>query len=87
MALGASPAGILAWVMRQAAWLVFSGAAIGVAATFAVSEYVRSLLFQITPADPAAYAMAIAVLMAAASAAAFTAARRATKVDPLEALR
>ena len=87
MALGASPGLILAWVMRQAAWLVLSGAAIGVAATFAVSQYVRSLLFQITPADPAAYAMAIAVLMAASSAAAFIAARRATKVDPLEALR
>ncbi|HEX5215156.1 MAG TPA: ABC transporter permease [Vicinamibacterales bacterium] len=87
MALGASPGRILAWVMRQAAWLMFSGAAIGVAATFAVSQYVRSLLFQITPADPAAYAMAIAVLIAAASTAAFIAARRATRVDPLEALR
>ena len=87
LALGATPGRILAWVMGQAAWLVLSGAAIGVAATFAVSQYVRSLLFQITPADPAAYAMAIAVLMAAASAATFIAARRATKVDPLEALR
>jgi len=87
MALGASPGRILAWVMRQAAWLVVTGGVIGLAATFAVSQYVRSLLFQITPADPAAYAMAIAVLGVAASAAAFIAARRATKVDPLEALR
>ena len=73
--------------MRQAAWLVGAGAALGIAATFAVSQYVQSLLFQVTPADPAAYAMAIGVLGIAASAAAFIAARRATKIDPLEALR
>jgi ABC-type lipoprotein release transport system permease subunit len=57
------------------------------AAAFALTRLMRSLLFDVSPADPLAYAVASACLMAAAALACYLPARRATKVDPAVTLR
>jgi ABC-type antimicrobial peptide transport system permease subunit len=63
------------------------GAAIGLAGAVGITSLMRSLLFGVTPIDPAAYGVATAVLAALAAAACAVPALRATQVDPLMALR
>jgi predicted permease len=87
MAVGARPADILRLVFRQIASLMTLGAAIGIAAAFALTRYVTSILFEIEPHDPATFALAIGVLIVAGLAAAVIPARRAMGVDPIDVLR
>jgi predicted permease len=87
MALGARRGHVLGLVFKDAAWLVGVGVTLGVPAAWASSRWVRSLLFGVTPADPAALGAAIAVLITAALIAAYVPARRAAGTDPLVALR
>ncbi len=63
------------------------GAACGLTAAFALSRLMKSLLFDVSPADPATYISVSAGLILAAMLASYFPARRATKVDPVEALR
>jgi putative ABC transport system permease protein len=86
LALGAKGGDILRLVVGNGARLIAAGIAIGVAAAFALQRLVSSLLFGVTAADSASI-VAIAVLGAVALAACYVPAARATRVDPLNALR
>ena len=87
MALGAGRSDVLALVMRCAVALTATGIAIGLAAAFAVTRMLGSLLFEIDPHDPLTFG-GIAVLLALiALAASYVPAYRATRVDPVVALR
>ena len=87
MTLGARTRDVMGLVMRESMVLVAAGVAIGVAAALAASRLIASLLFGLTPSDPLAMAGAITVMLAVSALAGYLPARRATKVDPMVALR
>jgi putative ABC transport system permease protein len=87
LALGARPAALFRLVVGQGLRPVAAGAVIGLAGAVAVTTLMQSLLFGVTPVDPAAYAVATAVLAALTLAACTMPALRATRTDPLVALR
>jgi putative ABC transport system permease protein len=87
LALGARPAELFRMVIGQGMRPVAIGAALGLAGAVAVTTLLQSLLFGVTPVDPVAYGAAAAVLAAIAAAACAIPALRATRVDPLTALR
>ena len=87
MALGARGADILALVVRQGGGLVAAGAAVGLLAAAASARVLERFLFGITTSDGLTFAAAPLVLVAAGLAACWLPARRATRVDPMQALR
>ena len=87
MALGAAGAQIVMLVLRQGAVLVGVGTAVGVVAALAGSRLLRSLLYGITANDPLTFLLVPVVLLAVALVACWLPARRATSVDPINALR
>ncbi|MBI2515283.1 MAG: ABC transporter permease [Opitutae bacterium] len=87
LALGASAGDIAVLVLRQGAWLVLGGVAAGLAGYLALSRLVGQLLYGIAPTDPVTLAIAPLVLTLAALAACLIPVRKATRVDPLVALR
>ncbi|HEU0367655.1 MAG TPA: ABC transporter permease, partial [Candidatus Acidoferrum sp.] len=87
MAIGARPAEIVRMILSQGMGLALLGVVIGVATAFALTRAVKSLLFGVTPNDPATFLGVAAVLATAALAACYLPARRAARVDPLRALR
>ncbi len=86
-ALGATPRNILFLVLRKGMGLTFVGVAIGLAASFSLTRLMSSLLFGVTAADPLTFATVPLLLVGVALLACYIPARRATKVDPLVALR
>ncbi len=86
MALGAGQGNVMSLVMRQGMLPVFAGLAAGALAALWIGQYVSSLLFQVSPRDPLAFALASGVLVAVSAAACWIPARRATRVNPIEAL-
>ncbi len=87
MALGAQAGRVLRMVLREAGWMVLAGALVGVPAVLATTRFAESLLFGVTPQDPATLAAALLALLAVTLVAGLIPARRATKVDPMIALR
>jgi putative ABC transport system permease protein len=87
MALGADRRDVLWLVLRDALRLVLVGAALGVPAALAAARLVASQLFGISAADPGAVVAATLALLVVAAVAGYLLARRATRVDPLVALR
>jgi len=87
MALGASPTDILKMVMKQGVVLALLGVGIGVTAAFGLMRLLRDLLFEVKTTDVGTFVFVSAVLFVVALLACFLPARRATKVDPLVALR
>jgi putative ABC transport system permease protein len=87
MALGSTAAAIFATVLRQGALLVGLGLAIGVAGSFALGRVVQSMLYGVGPTDPWVFLVVLAVLAGTAFAACVLPAERATRVDPVVALR
>jgi putative ABC transport system permease protein len=87
MALGAQPRGLRRMFVRQGLILASVGAAIGLIAAAALTRLMSSLLFKTTPLDPATYLVVSALLILAAALASYFPSRRATAIDPLEALR
>jgi ABC-type antimicrobial peptide transport system permease subunit len=87
MALGARMSDVLKLVLRNGMSLVLIGAAIGVAGAFATTRVLSSLLFGVAPTDLATFTTVVVVLVVVALVACYIPARRATKVDPLVALR
>jgi putative ABC transport system permease protein len=87
LALGADPADVVWLVIRDGIALVLPGLVLGIAGALLLSRFLGSLLFGITPTDPLTFAAVVATLAAFALAACYIPARRATKVDPMVALR
>ena len=87
MALGAERRQVLGLVMRRGVALASIGIAAGMVAAFAGARYLQSMLFGVEPRDPATFISVAAMFAAVALTAAYLPARRATRVDPMVALR
>ncbi|HEV2883525.1 MAG TPA: FtsX-like permease family protein, partial [Pyrinomonadaceae bacterium] len=87
MALGAQTRDVMKLVLRQGMALTLVGLAVGLVASFALTRFLSSLLFNISPTDPITFALISVLLAGVALLACYFPARRATKVDPLMALR
>lgn len=87
MALGAQKADVLRMVIRRGAILILTGAGIGLGGSLALTRFLSSLLYGVRPNDPLTFIVVSLVLSVVALAASYIPARRATKVDPVTALR
>jgi putative ABC transport system permease protein len=87
MALGASGTTVVQLIVRQAMLLVAAGVGAGLACGLLLSQTMARMLFDVTPTDPATYLAVSAVLAGVALLASYLPARRATRVDPIVALR
>jgi putative ABC transport system permease protein len=87
MALGARGPDVLKMVIANGMKLAVLGLAIGLVASWGLTRYMSTLLFGVEPTDPLTFGVVSASLLAAALVACYVPARRATKVDPLVALR
>ena len=87
MALGARRSNVVLMVLRDAAWLVALGIAVGLIASRLASQSATTLLFNLEPDDPATLVAACVLLMLIAALASFLPARKASRLDPLLALR
>ena len=87
MALGAPRTQVLWLFLRQTLGLVIIGVAVGTPIALGCTKFIKSLLFGLTPTDPASLAMALLMLASVAVVACMLPAHRATKVDPMVALR
>ncbi len=87
MALGAEPGRVVRMVMREILLVIVVGLCAGVLTGVVCGRFVETQLFGVKAADPPVYAMSVAALLAASLAAAFRPARRASRIDPMRALR
>jgi ABC-type antimicrobial peptide transport system permease subunit len=87
MAIGAGSGEILKMVLRQSLWVVAVGIAVGLGAAFAGTRVLGAFILGVSPSDPLTFGVVVAVLSGVALLACWLPARRATKVDPLIALR
>jgi putative ABC transport system permease protein len=87
MALGAQPSDVLKLVIREGLSFTFIGVALGLAAAFALTRFLSSLLYGVGATDPLSFAGVAALFAIVALAACYIPARRAMRVDPLVALR
>ena len=87
IALGATPGRVRADVLRRAGMVAGVGAGVGLVLALALSRMLTSLLFHVSPTDPIALSSACLVLLVTAAASAYLPARRATSIDPVQALR
>jgi putative ABC transport system permease protein len=86
-ALGAHQADILRLVMGQGLGLTLAGIVMGIGMAFALTRVIRGLLFHVSPTDPASFLGAALLIVLVAVGASYIPARRATRVDPMVALR
>jgi ABC-type antimicrobial peptide transport system permease subunit len=87
MALGAEPTRVLRMVMREVALLIGIGLAAGLGLTLATTRLVASFLYGLTPNDPPTLSLAVVILAGVAFLAGYFQARRASRLEPLTALR
>jgi predicted permease len=87
LALGAQPGALRRAVMRQGLWLTAAGVVVGVLGALALTRTIKSLLFEVSATDPLVFTAIPVLLVIVSLIACYTPARRATKVNPLEALR
>ena len=87
MALGATRGNIARWILGRGGRLVLNGMILGAAAAFALAHYIENLLYQVKPGDPWAFVGVVLTLGAVAGIACYIPARRATRINPMEALR
>jgi predicted permease len=87
LALGADATGVVGMVVRQVCAPVGVGIAVGAIAALALSRVMKSFLYEITPQDPVTHVAAVVLLLGIALVAAFLPARRAARINPVDALR
>ena len=87
MTLGAHQGSVLKLVLRQGIVLAIVGAALGIAVALGITRYLSSMLYNVRASDPATIAGVAILLVLVAFAACYIPARRATRVDPIIALR
>ena len=87
VALGAAPGQVVRLVVRSAMALVAGGTLVGLVGAVSLTRFLGALLYGVTPFDPVTFAGVIALLGGAALLASYLPARRATRVDPIIALR
>ena len=87
MALGASSGRVQLEVLTKTLRLALTGVALGTLGSFALGKWIESLLFGTTPTDPAVFSGVSLLLCAVALVAAYVPARRASRIDPMQALR
>jgi ABC-type antimicrobial peptide transport system permease subunit len=87
LALGATGGGLRWLVLRQAMVLALAGVAIGIPAALGASRLLQGLLFGLSATDAATYVFATTIMLAVATLAAYLPARRASRLDPMVALR
>jgi predicted permease len=87
MALGAQPRQVRGMILRESTWLAVAGIVVGGGAALLLTRLVKSMLYGIQPYDPATMAGGVLTLLAVALAASWIPARRAARVQPMEALR
>jgi putative ABC transport system permease protein len=87
MALGAQAGAVLRMIMREGSIMLISGVAIGLLLSIATAKILSGLLYGVRALDPIAFTVAPLVLTIAALIATWLPARRATRVDPVQALR
>jgi ABC-type antimicrobial peptide transport system permease subunit len=87
MALGAQRGSVIRMVMRHSLGLIAAGLAIGLPLSLWISRLTANLLFGVTPVDPITIASAMLILIGVAAAAGYLPARKASRVDPMAALR
>jgi len=87
LALGAEPGGVRRMVLRQVVWMVAIGVPVGILAALLIGKLAASLLFGLTATDPGAVIAAAVVLAGTVLGASYWPARRASRVDPMAALR
>jgi predicted permease len=87
MALGAGRRDVSWLILREALLLVFVGVGVGLPIIFAVTRLASTMLFGLTPTDPISLSLAVILMIAVAMLAGYLPSRRATRIDPMEALR
>ena len=87
IALGADRRDVLRMVLGEAAWLAACGVGLGLAGAFGATRLIQNLLFGVRPTDAGTFGGIAALLVATALIASYVPARRATRVDPMVALR
>jgi putative ABC transport system permease protein len=87
MALGAQRADVLRSVLRRGAILIGCGIAVGIFGAWGATRLIRNQLWHVKPTDPWTFAGAVLIVILTGALACYVPARRATKVDPLTALR
>ena len=87
LALGAEPGSVAGMIVRQGGVVALAGIAVGLAAAFAGSRLIESLLYDVSPRDPGVFAATTLILLGVALLACWLPARRAARLSPLEALR
>jgi predicted permease len=87
MALGAQPGQVRGMILRESTWLAIAGIVVGVSAALLLTRPVKSMLYGIQPYDPLTMVGGVLILLAVALAASWIPARRAARVQPMQALR
>jgi ABC-type antimicrobial peptide transport system permease subunit len=87
MALGANAGDVMWLVLRQSLAMILGGVGVGIAAALAAGSVLERLVTGMQPTEPATFAIMVAVLVFAATCASFVPARRASRIDPVRALR
>jgi ABC-type antimicrobial peptide transport system permease subunit len=87
MAMGAAEASILRMILRQGVWIISTGLLSGIVLAVAISRMVGDFVSGVSPYDPLTYVCVTAILAVVALLACYVPARRATRVDPVIALR